>query len=87
MIIDLPKTTSASVSKKLVQLRNDVGAMTLGRVLTLVIVVDVVAQLHQFLAHRGRRRLRQVDDHGILQVRPSRAIIWCADAGPQPPAP
>jgi glucose-6-phosphate dehydrogenase assembly protein OpcA len=40
VIIDLPKTTSASVSKKLVQLRNDVGAMTLGRVLTLVIVVD-----------------------------------------------
>ena len=28
------------MSKKLVQLRNDVGAMTLGRVLTLVIVVD-----------------------------------------------
>lgn len=40
MIIDLPKTSSPSVSKKLVQLRNDVGAMTLGRVLTLVIVVD-----------------------------------------------
>ncbi len=40
MIIDLPKTTSVSVSKKLVKLRNDVGAMTLGRVLTLVIVVD-----------------------------------------------
>jgi glucose-6-phosphate dehydrogenase assembly protein OpcA len=40
VIIDLPKTTSVSVSKKLVQLRNDVGAMTLGRVLTLIIVVD-----------------------------------------------
>lgn len=40
MIIDLPKTTSQTVSKKLVQLRNDVGAMTLGRVLTLIIVVD-----------------------------------------------
>lgn len=40
MIIDLPKTSSAAVSKKLVALRNDVGAMTLGRVLTLVIVVD-----------------------------------------------
>lgn len=40
MIIDLPKTTSTSVSKKLVRLRNDVGAMTLGRVLTLIIVVD-----------------------------------------------
>ena len=40
MIIDLPKTTTVAVSKKLVTLRNDVGAMTLGRVLTLVIVVD-----------------------------------------------
>ena len=40
MIIDLPNATSAAVSKKLVRLRNDVGAMTLGRVLTLIIVVD-----------------------------------------------
>ncbi len=40
MIVDLPKTTSAAISKKLVRLRNDVGAMTLGRVLTLIIVVD-----------------------------------------------
>ena len=40
MIVDLPSTTTAAVSKKMVQLRNDVGAMTLGRVLTLVIVVD-----------------------------------------------
>ena len=40
MIVDLPNTTTAAVSKKMVKLRNDVGAMTLGRVLTLVIVVD-----------------------------------------------
>jgi glucose-6-phosphate dehydrogenase assembly protein OpcA len=40
VIIDLPKTTSPAISKKLVELRNDVGAMALGRVLTLVIVVD-----------------------------------------------
>ncbi|MDQ6896959.1 MAG: glucose-6-phosphate dehydrogenase assembly protein OpcA [Actinomycetota bacterium] len=40
MIIDLPKTTTVAVSKKLVALRNDVGAMTLGRVLTLIIVID-----------------------------------------------
>ncbi|MEO9153324.1 MAG: glucose-6-phosphate dehydrogenase assembly protein OpcA [Lapillicoccus sp.] len=40
MIVDLPKTSTVSVSKKLVKLRNDVGAMTLGRVLTLVVVVD-----------------------------------------------
>jgi len=42
VIVDLPSTTTAAVSKKLVQLRNDVGAMALGRVLTLVIVVDEV---------------------------------------------
>jgi glucose-6-phosphate dehydrogenase assembly protein OpcA len=39
MIVDLPNTTTAAISKKLVRLRQDVGAMTLGRVLTLVIVV------------------------------------------------
>jgi glucose-6-phosphate dehydrogenase assembly protein OpcA len=40
MIIDLPATTTAAVNKYLVKLRHDIGAMTLGRVLTLVIVVD-----------------------------------------------
>ena len=40
MIVDLPSTTTQAVSKKLVRLRNDVGAMALGRVLTLIIVVD-----------------------------------------------
>jgi glucose-6-phosphate dehydrogenase assembly protein OpcA len=40
VIVDLPGTTTAAVSKQLVKLRHDVGAMTLGRVLTLVIVID-----------------------------------------------
>jgi len=40
MIVDLPNTTTAAISKKLVRLRQDVGAMTLARVLTLVIVAD-----------------------------------------------
>jgi glucose-6-phosphate dehydrogenase assembly protein OpcA len=40
MIVDLPSTTTAAVSNKMVQMRNDVGAMALGRVLTLIIVVD-----------------------------------------------
>jgi glucose-6-phosphate dehydrogenase assembly protein OpcA len=40
MIVDLPNTTTAAISKKLVRLRQDVGAMTLGRVLTLIIVAD-----------------------------------------------
>ncbi|MHB1472170.1 MAG: glucose-6-phosphate dehydrogenase assembly protein OpcA [Dermatophilaceae bacterium] len=40
MIVDLPGTTTAAVSRKLVRLRNDVGAVALGRVLTLIIVAD-----------------------------------------------
>lgn len=40
MIRDLTDTTTKDISKTLVRLRNDVGAMALGRVLTLVIVVD-----------------------------------------------
>jgi len=39
VIIDLPHTTTAAINKYLVKLRHDIGAMTLGRVLTLVIVV------------------------------------------------
>lgn len=40
VIVDLPNTTTAAVSKKLVALRSDTGAMALSRVLTLVVVVD-----------------------------------------------
>ncbi|HET7800227.1 MAG TPA: OpcA protein, partial [Humibacillus xanthopallidus] len=38
MIRDLTDTTTTGISKTLVRLRNEVGAMALGRVLTLVIV-------------------------------------------------
>jgi protein involved in polysaccharide export with SLBB domain len=40
MIIDLPGTSTSDIGRKLVTLRGDVGAMALGRVLTLVVVVD-----------------------------------------------
>jgi glucose-6-phosphate dehydrogenase assembly protein OpcA len=40
LIIDLPSTSTVAISKKLVALRQDTGAMALGRVLTLIIVVD-----------------------------------------------
>ena len=40
MIVDLPRTTTSAVSRKLVKLRNDVGAVALGRVLTLIIVAE-----------------------------------------------
>ena len=40
MIVDLPATTTAAISKKLVRLRSDTGSMALSRVLTLLVVVD-----------------------------------------------
>lgn len=40
MIVNLDQTTTTDISKKLVQLRNEVGSMTIGRVMTLVVVVD-----------------------------------------------
>jgi glucose-6-phosphate dehydrogenase assembly protein OpcA len=40
MIIDLPSTTTSKVNSKLVELRQQGGAVALGRVLTLVIVTD-----------------------------------------------
>jgi hypothetical protein len=40
LIVDLPSTTTVAISKKLVALRQDTGAMALGRVLTLLIIVD-----------------------------------------------
>lgn len=40
MIIDLPSTTASAVNSSMVRLRNEGGATTLGRVLTLVIVTD-----------------------------------------------
>ena len=40
MIIDLPSTTTSQVNSKLVEVREEGGAVTLGRVLNLVIVTD-----------------------------------------------
>ncbi|WP_265446647.1 glucose-6-phosphate dehydrogenase assembly protein OpcA [Flexivirga meconopsidis] len=40
MIVDLPSTTTKDVSKQLVRLRDESGAVALGRVMTLIIVTD-----------------------------------------------
>lgn len=40
MIVDLPETTTARISRALVDLREQGGAVALGRVLTLIIVTD-----------------------------------------------
>lgn len=40
MIVDLPDCTTRDIAKQLVRLRSQVGAVTLGRVMTLVVVTD-----------------------------------------------
>jgi glucose-6-phosphate dehydrogenase assembly protein OpcA len=40
MIVDLPDTTTNEINKKITALREEEGAITLGRVLTLVVVAD-----------------------------------------------
>lgn len=47
MIVDLPDTTTGAVNKKLDALRNEGGAITMARVLTLVIAPDTSAILEE----------------------------------------
>lgn len=47
MIIDLPNTTTTAVNKKLDELREQVGAVAMGRVLTLIIAPDSQAMLEE----------------------------------------
>lgn len=44
MIVDLPNTTTSKISKTLVKMREEGGAVALGRVLTLVIATDLGAE-------------------------------------------
>lgn len=50
MILDLPDTNTGAINKKIVQLREEGGAITLGRVLTLVIAPDTEAVLEDSIA-------------------------------------
>lgn len=50
MIFDLPSTTTSQVNAKLVRVRQEGGATTLGRVLTLVIVTDDGARTEDAIA-------------------------------------
>ena len=40
MIVDLPETTTNDLNKRITQLREEGGAITLGRVMTLVVAPD-----------------------------------------------
>ena len=61
MIANLPDTTTKDVSKELVRLRNEDGSMALGRVMTLLILVDeddveesIEAAIHASRQHPSR---------------------------------
>lgn len=50
MIVDLPGTTAAAINKKLNELREHVGAVTTGRVLTLIIAPHAEGMLEESVA-------------------------------------
>ncbi|MBV9088528.1 MAG: glucose-6-phosphate dehydrogenase assembly protein OpcA [Mycobacteriaceae bacterium] len=50
MIVDLPHTTTNDINKRITALREEGGAITLGRVLTLVIAPDTEAQLEDSIS-------------------------------------
>jgi glucose-6-phosphate dehydrogenase assembly protein OpcA len=50
MIVELPETDTNAVNKKLIELREEGGAVTMGRVLTLVIAPDTQAVLEDSIA-------------------------------------
>lgn len=50
MIVDLPDTSTTAINKKLTQLREQVGAATTGRVLSLIIAVDDDVLLDESIA-------------------------------------
>jgi glucose-6-phosphate dehydrogenase assembly protein OpcA len=50
LIVDLPDTTTNAINKKITALREQAGAITLGRVLTLVVAADSEDQLDDAIA-------------------------------------
>lgn len=50
MIVDLPSTTTSNINKRMVEIRESGGAVTTGRVLTLVIVTDDGADTEDAIA-------------------------------------
>ena len=76
MIVDLPATTTSKVSKALVKIREEGGAVALGRVLTLVIATHLGQEEEAIEAvSRSIRRARA----GIKDPkRPTGSFIFIA---------
>ncbi|WP_336921140.1 glucose-6-phosphate dehydrogenase assembly protein OpcA [Aquipuribacter sp. SD81] len=64
MIVDLPATSTSAINRRLVDLRADAGAVALGRVLTLLVLVD---------ADRAEEAIRAATD--ASREHPSRVLV------------
>ena len=61
MILDLPDTDTGAINKKIVALREEGGAITLGRVLTLVVTASCIRAsppIHALSPSRARMPAR-----------------------------
>ncbi|GEE02754.1 putative OxpP cycle protein OpcA [Gordonia spumicola] len=67
MIVDLPDTDTTEISKKLVRMRSSGGAVTLGRVLTLIIDVDASAGTEEAVSA----------SNAASREHPCRVIVVC----------
>ncbi len=89
MIVDLPDTTTSDVNRRLVALREEGGAVTLGRVLTLVIAPDsesmveesIEAANHASREHPCRVILVTPKDRRAAEPRLDAEIRVGADSG------
>lgn len=68
MIVDMPATTTSKISKKLIQLREEGGAVALGRVLTLIIV-----------SHPGHEEKAIEAANDASREHPMRVIVLSAE--------
>lgn len=87
MIIDLPDTTASQVSKTLVRIRDEAGAVALGRVLTLIISSeigdeeDVIAAANEASREHPMRIIVVSTDPGATTARLDAEIRVGGDAG------
>ena len=81
MIVDLPDTTTTELSKRLVKIRSEVGAMALSRVLTLVVVVDDVEAEEAITIANEASRQHPVESASSCRASPAGAPASTARSG------
>ncbi|MEZ0365644.1 glucose-6-phosphate dehydrogenase assembly protein OpcA [Mycobacterium sp. pUA109] len=89
MIIDLPNTSTTAINKKLDELRERVGAVTMGRVLTLIIAPATEAYLDESIAaanaasqeHPSRVIVVMTGDPNAAEARLDAQLRMFGDAG------